>query len=144
MSESLQCPLCRDEFGSYCVYVGSSNGRLGYRCEICGNFQISEEVYDDNLDQHSNLEPIIRRILAHRVKQATYADEKKINYYTITQEKIDQIKIEKKLPNHSEKANFIISYFANLYPAIFEANSRQFTEIEFFQVAPIKRNFFTS
>jgi nucleoside 2-deoxyribosyltransferase len=132
MSENSKCPLCPDEFGSYFKHVVSSNGRLGYRCEICGNFQISEEVYDDNWDQHSKLEPIVRRILAHRVKQATYADGKNIIYHTITQENIDQIKIEKKLPNHSEKANFIISYFANLYPDKFEAIDRHFIEIEVF------------
>ena len=127
----MRCPLCRDEFGEYCVNVGSLHGKFGYKCEICGNFQISEYVYDDNLSG-PQLESIDRRILSHQVKQATYADGNKLIYHTITQEYIERIKREKKLPNHSEKANFIISYFANLYPAIFEASDKKFAEIGIF------------
>lgn len=73
MSDTVRCPICLNEDGGTCRVV-STGGRdsSGFKCDICGNYEIVRSALAGPLDpENSTLTPIQRAALSHSLCTAS-------------------------------------------------------------------------
>jgi hypothetical protein len=93
------------------MLIGSSGLKSRYECQVCGRYDASSSVLEDQLDtQHDHLTSIQRAVLSYRIREAN--DVRGVTPL-LTSYEVDDVIASGRLPTPAQQATNIIRFVGN-------------------------------
>ena len=108
MAEQTGCVVCKS---ASCVLVGTTGLKTRYECEVCGRYDASTSVLEDQLNTECDfLTPIQRAVLSHNIRQAN--DERGVTPL-VTSYEVESVAANGRLPTPSMQAINIVRFIGD-------------------------------
>ncbi|WKL57872.1 hypothetical protein Q1W73_02505 [Asticcacaulis sp. ZE23SCel15] len=107
MMDSYNCNICKNVYDGRCERHGDRGGWLGYSCEVCGPYGLTEEAKEllDELDGKP-FENIKRVALSHYISRTK--DQKQGNYFLLLKPDLERLLRTETLPSPTEQIRNLI------------------------------------
>jgi hypothetical protein len=108
MADQTGCIVCKS---AACVLIGSMGLKSRYECEVCGRYDASTSVLEDQLDtQHDRLTAMQRAVLSHRIREANDAGR---DTPLLTTYEVDDVIANGRLPTPAQQAINVLRFVGN-------------------------------